>query len=243
MQRYFAKVIENKVLLDDGDIHHLLNVMRAKEGTNIEVVDNKTLYLCEVKNLNPLGIYTIKTLNFNPELDKKVVLFFALAKGDKIDFVVQKATELGVEKIVLFSSKRCVVDFSNKDINKKLDRYKKIAKEASEQSHRLIVPEILGVYKIEDINKEMLCDINYVAYEKLSYSDTFLNELKVKTSSSISVFIGPEGGFEEGEINRLEDLGVYPITLGKRILRTETAAVNILSVISYLIEKWDCLIF
>ena len=237
MQRYFAKVIENKVFLDDGDVHHLLNVMRAKEGTNIEVVDNKTLYLCEVKKLNPLGIYTIKTLDFDPELDKNVTLFFALAKGDKIDFVVQKATELGVDKIVLFSSKRCVVDLSNKDINKKLDRYRKIAKEASEQSHRLVVPQILGVYKIEDISEKMLCDVNYVAYEKLANSDSFLNETKVKNASSISVFIGPEGGFEESEINNLEKMGVYPITLGKRILRTETAAVNILSVISYLIEK------
>ena len=243
MQRYFAKVIENKVLLDDGDIHHLLNVMRAKVGTNIEVVYDKTAYLCEVKSINPLGIYTIKTIETSPELVKNVTLFFALAKGDKIDFVIQKATELGVSKIVLFTSQRCVVDFSNKDLNKKLDRYSKIAKEASEQSHRVSVPEIQGVYKLKDITSEMLCDVNYVAYEKCSNSSNFVDEMKVKNSSSISVFIGPEGGFEESEIDLLEKFGVNPITLGKRILRTETAAVNILSVLSYLIEKWDYLIY
>lgn len=243
MQRYFARIIDKQVFLDDGDIHHLLNVMRAKVGTNIEVVYDKTAYLCEVKSINPLGIYTIKTIETSPELDKNVTLFFALAKGDKIDFVVQKATELGVSKIVLFTSQRCVVDFSNKDLNKKLDRYSKIAKEASEQSHRVSVPEIQGVYKLKDITSEMLCDVNYVAYEKCSNSSNFVDEMKVKNSSSISVFIGPEGGFEESEIDLLEKLGVNPITLGKRILRTETAAVNILSVISYLIEKWDYLIY
>ena len=243
MQRYFAKIIDKQVFLDDGDVHHLLNVMRAKEGTNIEVVYDKKIYLCEVQKLNPLGIYTIKTLDDDPELTKEVTLFFGLAKGDKIDFVIQKATELGVSKIVLFSSQRCVVDFSSKDINKKLERYKKIAKEASEQSHRVIVPEVLGVYKLKDISDDMLCDLNYVAYEKLSNSNNFLSEMKVKNSDSISVFIGPEGGFEESEIELLEAKGVHPITLGKRILRTETAAVNILSVISYLIEKWDYLNF
>ena len=237
MQRYFARIVDNKVILDDGDAHHLLNVMRAKVGTKIEVVYDNSAYLCEVKNLNPLGIYTIKKLEANPELTKDVTLFFALAKGDKIDFVIQKATELGVNKIVLFSCQRCVVDFSNKDINKKLDRYYKIAKEASEQSHRVVIPEVIGVIKLKDIKDEMLSEINYVAYEKLSNTQSFIDEMKVKNSSSISLFSGPEGGFEESEISFLEEKGVNPITLGKRILRTETAAVNILSVISYLIEK------
>lgn len=240
MQRYFANIIDNKVILDDGDVHHLLNVMRAKEGTEIEIVSNNKAYLCEVKTTNPLGIDIIKPLETDPELVNKVTLFFALAKGDKIDFVIQKATEIGVSRIVLFTCQRCVVDFSSKDINKKFDRYKKIAKEASEQSHRVSIPEILGVYKLKEIDN-LLCDLNYVAYEKLSNSSDFINEMKVKNSASISIFIGPEGGFEESEISLLESKGVIPVTLGKRILRTETAAVNILSVLSYLIEKWDYL--
>ena len=237
MQRYFAKLINKEIVLDDGDVHHLLNVMRAKVGTNIEVVLNNKAYVCEVKNINPLRIDTIKMVESDPELNKNITLFFALAKGEKIDFVIQKATELGVSKIVLFTFQRCVVDFSNKDINKKLERYYKIAKEASEQSHRTKVPEILGVYKLKDLDASLLCELNYVAYEKMSESSDFIDEMKVKKSSSISLFIGPEGGFEESEIELLENKGVLPISLGKRILRTETAAVNILSVISYLIEK------
>ena len=237
MQRYFAKIINNSAVLDDGDIHHLLNVMRAKVGSNIEIVDQNNSYLAVIESINPLKIKIENKLDFNPELTSEVTLFFALAKGDKIDFVIQKATELGVSKIVLFSSKRCVVDFSNKDMDKKLARYSKIAKEASEQSHRNSIPQIVGVIPFKNIKKEDLSELNLVAYEKLSESNSFLDEMKVKNSKSISVFIGPEGGFEEEEINYLENLGVLPISLGKRILRTETAAVNILSVLSYIIEK------
>ena len=237
MQRFFAKIENNIVKLDDGDIHHLLNVLRVRNGYQFEVVDNGEVFLCEVIDIKPLNIKIIDKLDTNTELDKEITLFFALAKGEKIDFVIQKATELGVNKIVLFSSKRCVVDFSNKDLNKKLARYNKIAKEASEQSHRNKVPEVLGVLDLKNINKGNLSDINFVAYEKLSNSNVFLDELKVKNSNSISIFIGPEGGFEEEEINYLESLNVFPISLGKRILRTETAAVNILSVIGYILEK------
>ena len=237
MQRYFARIENNIVKLDDGDIHHLLNVLRVRNGYQFEVVDNGEVFLCEVIDIKPLKIKIIEKLDTNTELDKEITLFFALAKGEKIDFVIQKATELGVSKIVLFSSKRCVVDFSNKDLNKKLARYNKIAKEASEQSHRNKVPEVLGVLDLKNINKDDLSDINFVAYEKLSNSNVLLDELKVKNSNSLSIFIGPEGGFEEEEINYLKSLNVFPISLGKRILRTETAAVNILSVIGYILEK------
>ena len=239
MQRYFASVQNNKVILDGGDIHHLLNVMRMKKGDQIEVISDKKLYICSILSTNPLDIEVIEETPLDSELDNDVTLFFALAKGDKIDFVIQKATELGVKKIVLMKSSRCVVKLDDSDFARKLSRYQKIAKEASEQSHRLVVPEIIGIVDINHIPNELLCDINYVAYEKDAGSteQSFYELNSLEKGKSVSIFIGSEGGFSKEEINKLNSIGVKNVSLGKRILRCETAAVYALSVIGYLLEK------
>ena len=150
MQRYFASKKGNKIILGDGDVHHLLHVMRCKKEDEIEVVADNKLYSCIVKSINPLDIEINYEIPIDSELPNKVTLFFALAKGDKIDFVIQKATELGVHKIVLIKTERCVVKLTQDDFIRKLDRYNKIAKEASEQSHRLMVPKIVGVIDIKN---------------------------------------------------------------------------------------------
>lgn len=238
MQRYFAKVINNQVILDDGDVHHLLHVMRAQAGNRIEVVSDNHLYCAEVKNCSPLNIVVDYEIPTDSELPKEVTLFFALAKGDKIDFVVQKATELGVKRIVLLKTQRCVTKFDNKDIEHKLERYRKIAKEASEQSHRLVVPEIVGVVDIKNIPNELLCDKNLIAYEKEAGKTTSLFNQLEGDYKSLSIFIGPEGGFLEAEIDNLVNKSnCQLISLGKRILRTETAAVYALSVVGFYLEK------
>ena len=151
MQRYFANKKENKIILGDGDVHHLLHVMRNKKGDEIEAVADNKLYCCLINSTNPLDIEISYEIPVDSELHNEVALFFALAKGDKIDFVIQKATELGVHKIVLIKTERCVVKLTQDDFIRKLDRYNKIAKEASEQSHRLVVPEIVGVIDIKNI--------------------------------------------------------------------------------------------
>lgn len=236
MQRYFAQINNNKVLLTNDDQHHLLHVMRAKVGEEIEVVDQGKAFLCKIDSLFPLSISSIEEIAFNSELNKEITLFFALAKGDKIETVIQKSTELGVSRIVLFTCKRCVTDFSNKDTSRKFERYNKIAKEASEQSHRLKVPEIVGVIDINKIPNDLLCDENFVAYEKEAGNTTNSFNLNCN-SKTISIMVGPEGGFEESEILRLEGIGFKSISLGKRILRCETATFYSLSVLSYLLEK------
>lgn len=237
MQRYFAEIINNKVKLGDGDVHHLLHVIRAHKGEEIEVVADNKLYCCEVESLSPLSIKINYEIPTDSELPNEVTLFFALAKGDKIDFVVQKATELGVSKIVLFKSERCVVKYDEKDIVRKLERFNKIAKEASEQSHRLKVPEIVGVVDLKNIPSNLLANINLLAYEKEAGETCSFFE-SVSKNKSISVFIGPEGGFSEEEVDYLVNKSSCKlISLGKRILRTETAAVYALSVIGFLLEK------
>ena len=234
MQRYFAYIDNGIVNLSQDDIHHIVHVMRMKIGDRFEVVDNKIVNICEIKNINPLNIQIVDVFKEDVELDEEITLFFALAKGDKIDLVIQKATELGVKRIILFNSVRTVVKFDKKDIEKKIKRFKKIAKEASEQCHRLIIPEIIGVIDLKDIDN-YLSDINYLAYEKEAGVNN--DSLKIENNKSISIMIGPEGGFEQKEVDYLLKKNFKSVSLGKRILRCETAAIYALSVISCLLEK------
>ena len=237
MQRYFASLLDAEhVKLNDDDIHHVLHVMRMKKDDEIEVVDEGRLYLCRLMNTNPLEVVVIHEIKSDVELNEEVTLLFALTKGDKIDLVMQKACELGVKKIALVQTERCVVRYESKDIEKKISRYQKILKEASEQSHRLIIPELIGVFNLKNLPKEALSDLNYVAYEK-DANDTTSAFMNLKKGKSISVLVGPEGGFSEEEINFLTKQGFIRTSLGKRILRAETAAIYALSVIGYLLER------
>ena len=237
MQRYFSNIDKNYIVhLSSNDEHHILHVMRMKKGEEIEVVSDGRVFLCRIDKTNPLEVSVIHEIENDVELKEDVTLLFALTKGDKIDLVLQKATELGVKKVALISSERTVVNYDNKDIDKKLQRFAKIMKEASEQSHRLIVPTLLGIYDLKNLPKEAFSDLNYVAYEKDAndISGAFSGLQKGK---SITILVGPEGGFSEQEISRLVAQGFIRTSLGKRILRAETAAIYALSVIGYLLEK------
>ena len=235
MQRYFAQIINERVILKDDDIHHLLNVLRAKIGEKIEVVSDGKLFLAEISKVSPLEINPIENLEDNSELKCEVTLYYCLSKGDKNDFVVQKATELGASKIVFVSSKRCVVKYDGKDVDKKIARFVKIAKEAAEQCHRLIVPEIVGPFNVDRLSKIANEEALFVAYEEESqHSPSFTIS---GNENSVGIFIGPEGGIEEKEVKLLNEFCFKNISLGNRILRTETAAVYALSVIANQLEK------
>ena len=235
MQRYFAKVLDNRVYLNDDDNHHFFNVLRAKIGEKIEVVSGGKLFLAELRKINPIEIEVIQEIDDNSELNSFVTLYYCLSKGDKNDFVVQKATELGASRIVLVASKRCVVKYDGKDVDKKIARFTKIAKEAAEQCHRLIVPEVVGPINVDQIGKISNEEVRFVAYEEESQkSSSFSISGKEK---SIGIFIGPEGGIDEKEVKTLNDFSFKNISLGNRILRTETAAVFALSVIANSLEK------
>ena len=237
MQRYFASFLDAEhIELSADDVHHVLHVMRMKKNDEIEVVVDGHLFLCRIEATNPLSIVIIHEIKSDVELNEQITLLFALTKGDKIDLVIQKATELGVKRIALIQSERSVVRFDEKDIAKKMSRYQKIVKEASEQSHRLVVPEILGVYHLKKLPKEVFSDLNYVAYEK-DAGDTSKAFANLENGKSVSILVGPEGGFSEEEINFLVKQGFVRTSLGKRILRAETAAIYALSVIGYLLER------
>ena len=237
MQRYFANIDKQYfVHLSQEDEHHVLHVMRMKKGDEIEVVSDQKVFLCRLDETNPLTISVIHEIANDVEINEDVTLLFALTKGDKIDLVLQKATELGVKKVALIQSERTVVKYEEKDLAKKSVRFQKIMKEASEQSHRVVVPEFLGVFNLKKLPKEAFSDINYVAYEKDAndVSNSFSGLTKGK---SISILIGPEGGFSEQEITNVTSQGFIRTSLGKRILRAETAAIYALSVLGYLLEN------
>jgi 16S rRNA (uracil1498-N3)-methyltransferase len=173
------------------------------------------------------------------EIKNPITLFYALSKGDKNEFVMQKATELGAKRIVLLSSKRSVLKMSSEDFLRKKERFEKIIKEASEQSKRTSIPEIVGVYPMDKIPQDLLCDKNFVAYEFDSgRTDKTLDQfMNINEEESVSILIGSEGGIDEKEIEALKKQGFITISLGKRILRTETASVYALSVLGFILER------
>ena len=238
MQRYFS-ISNEEIKLDTGDIHHITHVMRNKVGDFFEIVFNEKIYKEEITSLNPLSFKTVDISSINNELNNDITLFYCLSKGEKNEFVMQKATELGVKRIVLLSSKRSVVKLSNDDFNRKKVRFEKILKEASEQSHRNVIPELIGIIPIKDIPESLLANHNFIAYEEdAGYTlNTFNLFDKIKEKESVSLLIGSEGGIDKDELSSLNENGFKNISLGKRILRTETAAVYALSVLAFLLER------
>ena len=172
------------------------------------------------------------------ELPNQIILICALLKGDKLDYVIQKATELGVSEIVFALTHRTIVKVRKLDKDFKFERYRRIAKEASEQSKRLRIPTINRIVTLDRI-KEVKADIKLVAYENVSgNTKSFLEGIKsLEKGKKLAILIGPEGGFENDEIAFLEDLGYKCVSLGKRILRAETASIYALSVIGSYLER------
>ena len=224
MQQYFvdAKLnVGDKYRLDDEILFHLKKVLRKRNGYNMRLVANGHLYLGELFG-DTAKIQ--KELFEDRELPYDLVLAMALIKNDRFEWAVQKATELGVKRIIpLMTERTQIKDHSQA---KRLLRYKKIAKEAAEQSFRLMVPLIDDFKRLEDI-ETLHFDNKLVAYER-EEQHLLSDDLKNDTI----VIIGPEGGFSDDEYRRLIENGFVSISLGKRILRAETAAVCALSIIA-----------
>lgn len=238
MQRYFGKIVGKQVLLEDDDIFHLTRVMRAKVGEQIQVVNDGNVFLCRVNRFKPLEIDVVRKLNENNELPNRVVLLACLVKGEKMDLVLQKATELGADEIVLVQTSRTVVKIKNEEKDAKIERFNKILKEAAEQSKRCKIPTLDHIIKYDQI-KEIEADVKMIAYEGEEGSSSSFRKLveTIKPKQSVAILIGPEGGFDEKEVNYAADLGYKKISLGRRILRAETAAFYALSVIGNYLER------
>lgn len=238
MQRYFGKIIQNDGILSDDDVFHLTKVMRARVGDSVELVADEKVYFATITSLKPLRLRVMRQIEENNELKCRVILIVSLLKGEKMDLIIQKATELGASEVVLLQSERSIAKIKKEDKANKLQRFVKIAKEASEQSKRSMIPDIyrlIDMKELEDID----ADVKMIAYEGVSGKTTSLfQELaKVKKGNTIAILIGPEGGFSEKEVSTAVNCGFATVSLGKRILRAETACLYSLSVISSYLEK------
>ena len=223
MQQFFCEDILNigdQYKLNKEIDFQLKKVLRVNNGYAFRMVDkNHSIFLCEYRD----GLALINSLlDENNELDIDITVVLALIKNDKFDFAVQKLTELGVKRIVPYLAKRSIVKPGKG--NNKQERLTKIAREASEQSHRNYIPEICDYCTIKDLSKYK-SDVNIIAYEK---DDKQISDL---TGKSFTIVIGPEGGFEIEEYEQIVSLGFESVSLGKRILRAETAAIYLSSVI------------
>lgn len=233
MKRIFYDKIEKEPILTGEEFHYVKNVLRGKIGDRFIVCDGaKNDYICEIKNINKnIELEIIEKQRNKSESDIEIVLLQGLPKSDKMELIVQKATELGVSKIIPFES-RYTVAKKNKKSAAKIERWNKIAKSAAEQSGRGIVPEVMDIVKLDETIDLIEKDCAFVPYEKENKNSikTYLKNFIVK---SLFFYIGAEGGFSDEEINFLSSHGIVPVSLGKRILRTETASISVLSVINY----------
>ncbi len=237
MQHYFVKKENNNFRFNYNDFHHVKDVMRLKNNDEIICIFENKSFLCNILYTNnDYKINVIKELENDNELPIDIILYQALIKNDKFDLIIQKACELGVKEIYPLITSRSVVKIDKDNLNKKIMRYEKIVKEAAEQSTRLVCPSINEPINIKDIEIEK-DTLPIIAYEKDQNVFSLQNILKdVKSYKKVAIVIGPEGGFSIEEINMLLNKGFKEVSLGKRILRAETASFFAISIISHYIE-------
>ena len=231
MQRYFAtKKVENKFILDNKDLHHIKNVMRMKDNDNIEVVFDERLYKCTINYNNEIHITIIEEIISSTKKKTKISIIVPVLKENKMDFILQKSTELGVDEIIPIITERTLIKLNDKE-NKKLERWNRICKEASEQSMRLNIPKITNVKKLNDLNNldglKIVCStqVNSVSLKNILQANSNYDHL--------FIIIGPEGGLSINEEKKLNEFGFISTSLGDNILRVETVPLTILSMINY----------
>lgn len=231
----------NRVVITGEDVNHIKNVLRMKEGEEIAVSNGEDgkEYRCGILELGEEILCELRFIKEDDiELPSKITLFQGLPKADKMELIVQKAVELGVYEVVPVSMKRCVVKLDDKKQKSKISRWQSIAEAAAKQSKRSIIPQVHSVMTMKQAlayAKEM--DMVLVPYEMADDMAKTREIIEfIKPGMHIGFFVGPEGGFDEGEIQSAMDEGAVPITLGKRILRTETAGFTVLSILMYHLE-------
>ena len=237
MQRYFVDKKENDLfILSQDDSHHIINVMRMSLNDNIEVVYDNDVYLASITDLSiPVKCKLINKIDNNEINIPKVVIVQALVKEQKMDYILQKACELGVYQIIPVNTSRSVVKIDKND-SKKIIRWNKILKEASEQSKRNTIPVLDKIYDFKDL---LSLDIKekYVCSTKENKKLLKSTLSKININDTIVYVIGPEGGFSPSEEDLLIENGYAPVSLGNNILRTETASLFIMSAINYEFER------
>ena len=243
MPKFFVKtnqIKENTIEIVGEDVKHILQVLRAKKGEKLNLCDDNTgkNYITIIEQIEPEKIvcHIVKETVSVAESKLAITLFQGMPKSDKLEYIIQKNIELGVKQIVPVVMKRCIVKWNEKEVNKKIERLQKIAISAAKQSGRDTIPKVehpVTINNLSQIIKEF--DLVLLAYEgeQNHTLKAILKNTKAVEGMKIGIIIGPEGGVEKDEVKLLEKAGAKVITLGKRILRTETAAIMVISNIIY----------
>lgn len=244
MQHFFVKpdqVQAPYIYLEGSDVRHVRNVLRMKKGEKLEVSDgDNRKYLCAVfaYEEDRAVLEILEEKQADTELSSKIYLFQGLPKADKMELIIQKAVELGAFSVIPVAMKRSVVRLDEKKAKKKTERWNEIARSAAKQAGRGIVPEVLPVMTYADaLKKAKELDVILFPYELAEGMDHTRAVISaVEPGQSVGIFIGPEGGFEKDEEEKALEAGARVITLGRRILRTETAGMSVLSILGYHLE-------
>lgn len=236
-----AQIAEDHAVITGQDVNHIRNVLRMKAGEQIGIRDGISRnYICAIEEIGTESILAkiLEEEEDSSELPARLYLFQGLPKGDKMELIIQKAVELGVYRIIPVATRRSVVKLDAKKEESKRKRWNTIAESAAKQSGRMLVPEVSGVMSLKEA---FACasafDLNLIPYE-LATGMTGTRQLieQVRPGMQVGIFIGPEGGFDTEEIEQALSLRVHPITLGRRILRTETAGLTTLSILMFQLE-------
>ena len=245
MPRFFvtrAQVQGDEIVIQGNDVNHIKNVLRMRPGDELSISDGEGMdYSCTIAAIDrdEVRVNIEESMDSCVELPVKLYLFQGLPKADKMELIIQKAVELGVYEIIPVETKRCVVKLDDKKAKNKIARWQGIAEAAAKQSKRGIVPQVSDVVSFaQAIKRASDMNLKLIPYELAEGMDKSRELLaQAAPGQDIAIFIGPEGGFEEREIEAALELGIQPITLGKRILRTETAGLAILSWFVYRLEQ------
>jgi 16S rRNA (uracil1498-N3)-methyltransferase len=237
-----SQIQGKKITITGSDVNHIRNVLRMKIGDEIAVSNgadgreyrcgiaafSEDEVLCELRFIKEDGV----------ELASKIYLFQGLPKADKMELIVQKAVELGVHEVIPVAAKRCVVKLDAKKAAAKVGRWQGIAEAAAKQSKRAMIPQVHDVMTMrEAVAYAGDMDVKLIPYELADDMEHTRQLIEsVQPGQKVAVFIGPEGGFEESEIQEAQTAGTLPVTLGRRILRTETAGLVVLSWLMYRLE-------
>ena len=247
MQHFFVQPDQihmeaHRILVTGPDLNHMKNALRMKPGEEVWISDGlEKEYHCEIEayEQDAAVLHVLYVQEPKAELASKIYLFQGLPKSDKMEFVIQKAVELGASGIIPVKTRRCVVKLDQQKALKKKERWQQISESAAKQSHRLHVPEVSPMMDFENALDfaEKVAEVVLIPYEL----ETDLKKTRqilsaINSGQSVGIFIGPEGGFDEEEISLAIKKGAVPITLGRRILRTETAGMALLSILGFLLE-------
>ena len=239
MFRYFCadeNIINNKVTIEGGDAKHLKTILRAQPGDEISVVTESKEYIAEIESINKEDIICnlVEEITTNNETKINITLCQGIPKQTKMETIIQQNVELGVKRFIPLVTERTVVKLNEKDREqKKLDRWQKIAKESAKQSKRNIVPMVEDITTVKQLVERLKNEDAEIIVPYELEDVKLLKDVLKEPQQNYYIVIGPEGGFDIKEIELFQEIGAHIATLGKRILRTETAGIVAASVVMY----------